>query len=161
MNKYRVNIRKFQSGFTVIEILISVFIIGLLAALSVAPFVSLNKSQALDKAALLAISVLDEARSLTLASKNSSRYGAHFEDSQIVLFTGSTYSAVATDNQINPINSIILISAISLAGGGSEVIFDRLTGATSQYGSVTFSLKSDASNSKTVNIYATGAAQSD
>ena len=151
---------KSSRGFSVAELVVVLAVIVFIAALSATSFVNLNKTQAADKAAILAISVLDEARSLTLASKGASQYGVHFEDSKIVLFTGTTYSSSDSTNQINSLNSLVVTSAISLSGGGSEVIFDRLSGTTAQYGSVTFSVKSDTTITKTVTIYSTGAAQS-
>ena len=148
------------TGFSVAELLVVIAVIAILAALSASSFVNLNKTEAVDKTALLAISALDEARSLTLASKNSSQYGVHFEDSKIVLFTGATYSSGDSSNQVNLLNSVVRTSAINLTGGGNEVIFNRLTGATGENGSVTFSFRSDSTVTKTVTIYTTGAAES-
>ena len=151
---------KLSRGFSVGELLVVVAVVTLIAALSATSFVNLNKTQVIDKTALLALSVLDEARSLTLASKNSLQYGVHFEDSKVVLFTGTAYSSGDSTNQVNLLNTAAKTLTISLAGGGSEVIFDRLTGATSQNGSVTFSLRSDSNTTKTITVYTTGTAQS-
>ena len=144
-----------------LELVVVLGIITLIASLSVSSFVNLNRDQTVDKAALLAVSVLDEARSLTLASKNSSQYGVHFDDvnAQIILFTGSVYSAGASSNQINALDAAVQISSINLAGLGKDVVFNRLTGGTAQTGTVTISSRTD-NTSKTVTVYGTGEAES-
>jgi len=43
-----------------------------------------------------------------------------------------------------------------LAGGGSEVVFDRLTGETNQFGKVSLRLKSDLSKTRTAGIKSSG-----
>lgn len=149
-----------NKGITVAEILVVVAVIVVILSISFSSFIDLKKAEGADKAALLAVSILDQARSLTLASKTSSEYGVHFASSTITLFTGVTYFALDPSNQVNTLSSVMQTSAVNLTTGGFDIIFDRLTGGTSNSGIVVFSLRADATVTKTVTMYKTGIAQS-
>lgn len=146
-------------GFTVIEILMVLAILTVLTAIVFATFIQFRKQQALGKDAELIVEVLEQAHSQTLSSQNSSQYGVHFSSSQITLFVGGTYSAGAGTNQSYAINSTDTILTISLNGGGNDVVFNRLSGESSQYGTVVVSSPT-ASATRTVTIYKTGVIES-
>jgi prepilin-type N-terminal cleavage/methylation domain-containing protein len=149
-----------KKGFTLIEILIAIaIVIGVTIAVT-ASFSNLNKNQALDKDAISVVSVLSKARSLTLSAKDTSQYGVHLEQYKVVLFKGTTYSASDTSNETVNLSSHVKISSINLVASSSEVIFDRLTGKTSQSGTTTLILRTDPSISKVITIFATGLSQS-
>ncbi len=145
-----------STGVTLVELLVTIGILLILSAVTIRTFHAMNSSKALDTEALRIVSELNEARSLTLSSKYADRYGVHFASSSVTLFQGATYIAGSATNTTALLNSLTHISSINLAGGGSDVVFQRLTGKTTHSGSVTISLLSDASTSKTVTIYATG-----
>ena len=102
------------------------------------------------------MSMLSKARTDTLASLDDSDYGVHFEDYRMVLFKGSVFMEPNVDNVEIFFDSRVKLSNISLAGGGPNVIFKRLTGATDQFGIITLEVFSDASTTQTVTIYGTG-----
>ena len=143
-------------GFTFIEVLITVSIVAIIVALSANAFSRFNKRQELNNAMRDVLSVLEEARSLTLASKNNVMYGVHFEEGQVTLFGGSVYSPSSPDNKITILSSRIYIATTSFAGGGSDVLFERLTGSTNNSGTTTFAFRSDISASSTIFIHKTG-----
>ena len=146
---------KLQSGFSVIEIFIVVGILALLTGIIFGTFVSYRKSEALNKDTETIIEVLRQARSQTLSSQNASQYGVHFETGKVTLFTGTSYSAGVSTNQDFIISSTDTIITINLLGGGSSVIFKRLSGETDQTGTVVISSPTSP-RTKTVTIYATG-----
>ena len=145
-----------NSGFTIIETLFVLIILTLLVSIVFVSFRKLNDSKILDTSTLLATSILDEARSLTLSAKNTSQYGVHLEASKIVLFKGSSYSALATDNVVTTLNTQVAIRNIGLNGGGVDVIFDRLTGETSMAGTLELYLKASTTMSNTITVRSTG-----
>jgi prepilin-type N-terminal cleavage/methylation domain-containing protein len=147
-----------QKGFTVLELLIVVSIMGLLAAIILAPFATFRNSKVLDTASEEALALLSEARGDTLSAKEGYQYGVHFEATQIVLYRGATYSSSDANNKVVLLDSAIEISSITLTGGGAEVLFDRLTGKTSQGGTVVIRVKSDTAKSRTITIFGTGIA---
>ncbi len=142
-------------GYTLIEIILAVAIGTILMGLTVTAFKSVATSQSVDKSAEIVVSTLNEARSLTLSSKEASSYGVHLTTSDVTLFKGSTYVSGLSTNQVRSINRGTSISNITLLGGGSDVIFTRLTGGTSHTG--TLVVKNTASTtSKTITISGTG-----
>ncbi len=145
-----------NKGFTLIELVIIICILVLIIGFSASSFNLLNKSQALNKSVDFVATVLRQARSLTLSSKNITQHGVHFDTYEIVLFEGSTYIPGAATNTIFPLNHLVRTADVNLVGGGREVIFDRLTGDTAQSGTVGMHLISNPSSSMTINIYGTG-----
>ena len=83
----------------------------------------------------------------------------HIGSTKITLFTGSVYSVGASTNQDFNLNSRDSIITISLTGGGSDVVFVRLSGETSQNGTITLS-SSALSQTKTITVYKTGVVES-
>jgi len=151
---------KSNSGFTLIEIIITLGIISLISTALYASFASSNRRQVLEKQTASILALLEDAHSETLSSKNLYQYGVHLDADQAVLFRGSAYSALDASNQVQPLDNRVTISDISLAGGGSDVLFDRLTGATSNSGSLTVTLAADNSQTKTITIFKTGLIES-
>lgn len=147
-------------GFTLIELLISLAIAGILVAVGVAAFSTMNRGEALQLEADKIVSLLGAARADTLAAKGGAQYGVHFEERKAVRFQGTTYSASDPNNRVQELHREVKISATALLGGGSEVLFQKLTGRTAQSGTVTLTLVSDASKTKIVTIARTGVAYS-
>jgi prepilin-type N-terminal cleavage/methylation domain-containing protein len=145
-----------QRGFTLIELLISIVIATILLGIVVEGFASYSKNQAVEKGALKIASLLTEARSSTLASKNGSEYGVHFDTNSATLFEGDTYSAGASTNKSLSLDSFAEISSVTLSAGGSDIVFNKLTGGTSDYGTTTVSLTSSTTQSKKIVVHPTG-----
>lgn len=145
-----------NKGFSLIEILIAIAIIVTLVILVLVSFSGLSANKTLIGSAEETVSLIKEARSKTFSSKESSQYGIHFETSRIVLFKGDTFSEPNPDNIEVTINSLVEISDISLNDGGNDLVFQRLTGKTNEFGSITFRLKNDISKTKIITINSSG-----
>ncbi|MBI2475795.1 MAG: prepilin-type N-terminal cleavage/methylation domain-containing protein [Candidatus Taylorbacteria bacterium] len=145
-------------GFTLLEMLVVLALAGIVTLVVTGVFSKAAGREALDKETAVVLSLLDQARSQTLSAKNSSVYGVHFEAAKAVLFAGPVYSSSDASNVIEPMNPLVQISAITLAGGGSEVLFKALTGETAQSGTVVLSLAASPTQSKSITIFATGIA---
>jgi len=145
---------KINKGISLIEILVVVSIIAIIVAIVVPNFSKFHNQQALRNTTEDVISLLNEARNNTISSKDSNTYGVHFETGKATLFAGTTYAVNASNTQIifDKAASIPVSGGIILNGGGSDVVFDRLTGSTSEYGTIVVRLISDASSQKTINI---------
>ncbi len=146
-------------GFTLLEVAIIVAIVTILVTILLTSFSSLNARQSLDSSAELVRSVLERAQSLTLASEADAQYGVHFDANQVVLFKGATYSVDDPNNATSTLNARVIISNTTLSGGGSDVLFNRLTGNTSQYGTTTLSLINSSTTQRKVIINQTGTIQ--
>ncbi len=146
---------KYKKGLSFIEVLLVIGVMALIAVIALSTFISFRKHSALAMDTDTVIGLLRQARNQTLSSKNSSAYGVHFTAPSVTLFTGSAYSAGAADNQTFVLSSTDTILTISLTGGGSDVVFQRLTGETGQNGTIVLSAPG-IPETKTVTIYKTG-----
>lgn len=149
---------KNEQGFTLIELLISIAVLALISAVLVVGYSAFSKSIELKTAAFKVLDVLNLAHERTVASLATSNYGVHFEQTQYVLFKGVVYSVSDANNIFYPLPSLLEITDITLAGGGADVVFDRLTGKTSQSGSLIVRLVNDVARSKTITILSSGRA---
>ena len=145
-----------QRGVTIIEILITIAILGIIVGIIGLSFAGLNSSQALDKNTSLVASIINEARSMTLSSIDASQYGVNLQQGQVTLFKGSSYSSSDTDNIVTPMHSLVGLRDITLAGGGVDVIFRRLTGHTDQAGTFEIYLINEPTTFHTITVSATG-----
>ena len=145
-------------GFTLVEILVVIAIISVISGITFYFFGNANDRQVLEKNVSGVTSLIRNARLLSVASKNASVFGIHFESDKAVLFEGSSYSAGSPFERIIDLSREVYIPSYSLNGGGSDVVFSRLVGETINYGTVTISLK-DNSTSTVITILKTGVIQ--
>lgn len=147
-----------NQGFTALELLMVVAILVILSVIIITPFAAFRNSKVLDTTSEETLALLSEARGNTLSAKDGYQYGVHFEASQIVLYRGATYSSSDVNNKAAVLDSAIEVSSIVLTGGGSDILFDKLTGKTAQSGSVVIRVKSDTTKTRTITIVGTGIA---
>lgn len=152
---------KVNRGFSFMEIIIAVAVLVLIVGGVTASFSVFSKNRIIEATTSEILSELGEARSLTLASYDNTVYGVHIESNKITLFKGSTYSSVSSDNQVTTFSPRVSVSNIALFGGGNDITFQRLTGKTTQYGTLTVSLVSDPSKTKVITIQESGTVEAD
>jgi len=143
-------------GFTLIELLVSIAILALLASSAFISYHSFSLSSDVKTTAFEVVDAMNIARQQTVASLNASNFGVHLEQTQFVIFTGTVYSALDTSNIAYTLPSTVEIANISLAGGGQDIVFDRITGKTSESGTFDIRASSDTSKTKTVEVLASG-----
>jgi prepilin-type N-terminal cleavage/methylation domain-containing protein len=145
-----------NKAFTLVEIIVVVSILSIMTGTIFAVFNSFDQEKALSMETSNIISILERARNLTLFSKDAYQYGVHFSSTTITLFKGGSYSASDQNNIITELHSKVFVSSINLNGGGSDVIFKKLSGETNQNGSITLGNSIDNSQISTINISNTG-----
>ena len=148
-----------NSGLTFIEFVIVLAILAVISVIVMSAFVNYRKNQSLEKDTETVVEVLGQARSQTLSSQNASQYGVRIGSDKITLFTGNTYSSSDPANRDFTLVSTDTIVTVSLAGGESDVVFQRLSGETNQNGTIVLSSPT-ISKTKTVTIYKTGLIES-
>lgn len=146
-----------MKGLTALEIIVSIAILGIAAAMLVSVLSGFRSAGYLVDTETHIIGLFRDARSKTLASRDNMPYGVHFEETKAALFSGSTYGAPGTTIETYMVPVGVRIASISLANGGSNIIFARLSGTPSTSGTITFQLKSNPASSKIITILATGA----
>jgi len=128
-------------GFTLVEIIITITVLAIIFALSAPVFRNLQAN--LDSVGEIReiIGSIRYAQSRTLASEGASQYGIYFSTSappqSYTLFKGESYVSRMSQYDIVRQLKKTIISAADLSGG-SEVVFDRITGLTSQQGHISF-----------------------
>ncbi|OGY25276.1 MAG: hypothetical protein A2Z11_02835, partial [Candidatus Woykebacteria bacterium RBG_16_43_9] len=149
-----------RQGFTLIELLIVTAIIAILLVIVLSRIGSFGSQTDLNTTAQRIISTLETARNQTLASEDAvglgSVYGVHFETTKYVLFKGATYNPLDANNKENDLSTTQFSAINVLPVGGSDVVFDRVRGTTSNSGSVTLQLVADASKTKTIVVNTLG-----
>ena len=154
-------------GFTLLEMLIVVAILGLLSALIVSGLSSYRESAVLDQAADEAFEFLRVARSQTLGSEGGSGYGVHFDtlNGRFILFryfidAGGTLvynNPAESTNTVVSLPSVVEIPDFAFIGTTTDnVYFERLTGETKAAGLVTFRSKRSG-KTRAVEIFSSGA----
>ncbi|RJQ30796.1 hypothetical protein C4572_03475 [Candidatus Parcubacteria bacterium] len=154
MSKFKIQISKL-SGFSVIEFLAAA-VIGIILTVSVIlSFQGFRNGKMLDSATDEVLGLINEARMKTLYSEGDSRYGIRFEAGRAVLFKGTSFSEGDPANKVLTFSPLLEISGINLSGGGSEVVFERLTGKADKSGAIALRVKSSGAT-KNISIKTTG-----
>ncbi len=148
----------YNKGNTFLEVII---VIGIIVAISFVVLPSLSNfrdQQSLKNTTEDIVSILNLARANTLSSLNSNYYSVHLESDKVTYFVGGTYtSGLSTNKVINFDTNVTLPSAnINLNASSTDVTFDRLTGNTSDYGTITIQLTKDSSKQKVITVSKTG-----
>ncbi len=149
---------KAERGFTLIELLISVAVLSIVSTAVFIGYRTASLNAELKTAAFQVVDVLNLAKTRTVASLAASQYGVHLEQNQYALFKGATYDALDPNTIFYAIPPSVEIVSIALAGGSSDVVFDRLTGNTVNSGSFAVRLISNATSAKTVTVSVSGRA---
>lgn len=150
--------KKNTEGYSLAELLIVLAISILILGISMTAFVNFRNSKALEMDTKMIVEVLREARNQTLTSQYTSQYGVHFNatgNSQAISFVGPTFIDGAATNKIYSLESKGVNLTVILQGGGSDIVFNRLTGETTQSGTILI-YSPQVTNTKTITVYKTG-----
>ena len=151
---FRKNQRK---GASLIEILAALAFVMLLSATALAAFSQFRTRKTMDAAMEKVLAAFSQAHLDTISSRNNKQYGVHLAPDQTVYFAGPAYATGTVTNIVYKLNPTIEIYNISLAGGGTDVLFNRLTGGTSQSGTFEVRAKGNSAIRTLVTVNGTGA----
>lgn len=145
-------------GISLIEILVSISIIAILSVIVALNLSKFHNQQVIKNTTADVVSLLNKARNDTISSKNSNTYGIHFQSNIVTLFTGTSYNVSSSNEIINFDSTVTIpsIGGITLNGGGSDIVFQRITGDTVNNGTIIIQLSSDATQQKIITISSLG-----
>lgn len=138
-----------QSGLSAIELIVILAIVALLVVIGGLPFLKFRQQQALQNTTNAVVSLLNEARTKAIAGYDNTSYSVRVEQQQAIVFTGTTYSAGASTNQI-----VLFESPITGPSTPVTFSFARMKGTTSS-GTLTMSIPNGAT--RTITVTTTGA----
>jgi prepilin-type N-terminal cleavage/methylation domain-containing protein len=145
-----------NQGFTLIELLVAIGITALIVGIALANFGRYQAQRSVEGALEITLAQITRAHLDTISSRNDIAYGARLESDRVTYFAGATYNGGDARNitQLLPYGTEIV--SIALAGGGSDIMFKRVTGDTNQPGTFIIRSKSYTDIMKTITINGVG-----
>lgn len=122
------------AGFTLFEMLIVLTVITGLAVLTQISFSGLTYRYLSQSETNNIRENIATQRSKSQAALENSAYGVKVGASNVTFFTGTSYSAVASDNVVFDLRSVV--ATTDLSSGGDEWYFATRTGAPSATGTI-------------------------
>lgn len=144
-------------GFTLIEVLLTVTLLAILLTLFVPVSLQFQGNALLTSETALLAGDLRRAQASAVAGVNDGGSGVHIEPTptdQWVLFRGGAYTPGAPENDVHVAPSAVDITAVTLAGGGQDVLFAERRGTTGNSGVVT--LRAPNGQIRTISVNARG-----
>ncbi len=132
---------KKRPGLTMIELLVTIGVIGIVAATTVPAYASMRNSVGLSSAARQLVSTLREAQNKSITSQDNAQFGVKFDSG------AKTYTLY----RVNPALDLQKVSVGLPITATNATVFNRLTGQATP---TTITL--GTGNTKTITISATG-----
>ena len=146
-----------KRGISLIEIIVAIAIILLLSSLALTALSQFRIRKTMDAAMEKVLAAFSQAHLDTISSRNDQQYGVHLASDQVVYFLGPTYATGTPTNIVYKLNSVIEIYNVSLAGAGTDVLFNHLTGGTNQLGTFEVRAKGNSAIRTVITVNGTGA----
>ena len=140
-----------KKGFSLLEIMIVVAIIGILSAIAVINFSAARKAKILETTADGIAFTLEKAKADSVSGKYGQSHGLKFNTGDYISFVGSSYNAGNASNTAYTIDDSFTITN-TITDPDDKIVFLRLTGATNNTATVTVSQISDSTKKRDVVI---------
>ena len=145
-----------KRGFSIVEILLVIGIMAIVATIIIFSFSTLNQNYILEGAAQSATALFKDARSRTLSAKGNFQYGIHIASTSITLFPGSVFVSGNPSNEILTFPQSVAIGTTTLSGVDFDIVFSRLKGIPSQFGTTSVYLLNNPSKYKNILVRESG-----
>ena len=143
----KLNVKCSKEGFTLLEVLMSVAIIGILAGVSIPVYRSLQIRSDLDIAVSILINNLRRAQVLSQANQGGFEWGVNVSPGFATLFGGESFALRNPDfDEVFQISDTIALSGID------EVVFSRLLGDPINGGDIILTALSGDTRTITINL---------
>ncbi|MDB5181890.1 MAG: hypothetical protein JWP13_653 [Candidatus Saccharibacteria bacterium] len=139
-----------SKGFTLIEMLLSVLIIGLITGASLPLYASFQNRNNLDTTTQDIAYMLRRAQTYARGMNGDSPWGVQVATNSVTMFEGSTYATRDTTE-----DEIISVPGSLTLSGPAEMVFAKLTAAPNTTGSIIVSSPS-TNDTRTITVNAEG-----
>lgn len=133
--------RNTNRGFTLVELLLSIAMIGVLSAITAPVWSRIQTKNDLDVATVTLVHSLRRAQALSVASDGDSVWGVETLSGSITVFKGDSYATRDTTY-----DEVFDLPAAIAVGGPAEITFSKLLGAPSTTGTISLTDGSDSAN---------------
>lgn len=135
-----------QSGFTLLEVLLSIAVITIIAGISVPIYQLLQVRNNLDIATVAIAQTLRRAQTLSQAVASDTSWGVAIASETITLFQGTSYATRDT-----AFDEVFETSINVVPSGVSEIVFTKFTGLPQTTGTITLTSNTNETRIITVN----------
>ena len=140
-----------KKGFSLLEIIIVIAIIGVLSAIAVINFSAAKKAKILETIADGIAFTLEKAKADAVSGKYGQSHGVKFNTGDYISFVGGWYGAGNASNTVYTIDTAFTITN-TIADPDDKIVFLRLTGAANSTATVTVSQISDSTKKRDIVI---------
>lgn len=144
-----------KKGFSTLEVVISIAIAGVLVAIVTNSFQVAQIKKHQQGIVQSIVSSLEEQKANTQAGKEGKNFGVKFNNSDFILFTGTSYVPSSTENKIIAIDSQFQITE-TLSNEDNIIYFSKLLGDTNENATITVSHIDNRINSQHIIIERSG-----
>lgn len=137
-------------GFTLLEILLSIAVVGILTAISIPVSRTLQIRNDVDVAANIFVQDLRRAQTLSQAVDADETWGVRAQTGGIILFKGASYATRDSD-----FDEVFGLSDGITPSGTQEFVFSKLTGYPQIAGTLTLAAVSVGSRNISINAKGT------
>lgn len=110
--------KSLKSGFSIIEIIISISVLGIIIASTITIFTNRKNITMIEEARASIIQILEQAQNQSATGVGDSSHGVRIENNKIITFSGNSYLGEGSE--------ITLPYSISTDKSDLTIIFDRL-----------------------------------
>lgn len=135
-----------NTGFTLLEVLLSVAIIALIAGLSIPVYQTLQLRNELDIAAVTAAQTLRRAQVLSQAVEGDANWGVYAQSGSITLFQGASYAG-----RDSGFDEVFNVPTTITPSGTQEFVYSKFSGLPQSTGALTFTSDNDETRNITIN----------
>jgi prepilin-type N-terminal cleavage/methylation domain-containing protein len=139
-------IKRFRHGFTLLEVMLSMAVLAVLAAVGFPIFQSLQVRNDLDIAVQTVVQSGRRAQMLSVASDGDATWGIRIQTGSTVVFKGPSYAArdISSD-EISDLSGSIVPSGLT------EIVYSKLNGFPGATGTLTLTGSNNETRSITIN----------
>lgn len=137
---------KQQSGFTLLEVMLSVAIIAVLSGLSLPLYESFVRRNDLDLTTQTIVAAIRRAETYARANNGDSLWGVSFQAGTVTLYKGASYAT-----RTSGFDEAIALPGLVTISGLSDINFSKLSAAPSSTGTVTLTSSTNDSRILTIN----------